>query len=118
MRIVFAILDLLIALALWCVEGCFWLLRFLIGAYMFGRDIMHSRQVVRGNLIRCPSGHTFAIEGEELTFQCQTCGFVYSGRDASQLCCPNPDCPSPVTGHIECPVCGLSVANPYRWGRR
>lgn len=118
MTLLFNLLHLGLSILVFVAEGVFWVVHFASGACGVVRDAWRSRNMVCGGLMRCPSGHEFAIEGEELTFECNACGFVYSGRDASQLQCPNRDCASPVTAHIACPICSLSVPAPFRWGKR
>lgn len=73
-------------------------------------DIARARRERRGTFMICPRGHETSTEG---VFEC-TCGWVYEGVI---WFCPNPECPSPVTAHAECAVCGCSVRNPWRWGR-
>jgi hypothetical protein len=78
-------------------------------------DFVRSRLAMRGGQLRCPKGHQLLTEGE--TYCCGSCGFTYGGASASIWFCGNPECPAPITEYINCPDCGLSRRNPYRWGR-
>lgn len=63
-----------------------------------------------GTGVRCPRGHVIELTGGP--FACGLCGFVYEGHI---LRCENPECGAP-TSYVDCPTCGLSTRNPYRWG--
>ena len=58
--------------------------------------------------IKCPNGHEIETTGQ---YECGACGFTYEG---SIWYCPAGECPAPITPHISCDICGLSVANPMR----
>ena len=87
-------------------------LRALRGGSLTAFDFVKARRSLRGGVLHCERGH--AIETEGGVYQCGRCSFTYRG---SLLVCGNPECPSPVTQYVDCPDCGLSVRNPYRWGR-
>lgn len=87
-------------------------LRALSGGSLLALDFVRSRRSLAGGMLRCPRGHEIETEGG--VYQCTRCSFTYRG---SMLLCCNPECPSPVTAYLDCPDCGLSVRNPYRWGR-
>lgn len=84
------------------------------GALGLGRIVVHMLGAMRslqGGGVRCPRGHVVPLAGERYT--CTRCSYTYEG---SALQCPNPECRA-VTVHLDCPTCGLSIRNPYRWGR-
>lgn len=87
-------------------------LRILRGGSLLAFDFARSRRSLKSGVLHCPRGH--AIETEGGVYQCAKCGFTYRG---SILLCANPECMSPVTQYVDCPDCGISVRNPYRWGR-
>lgn len=65
-----------------------------------------------GLALVCPQGHEVPTEGG--LYQCSRCFYTYEG---SMLVCENPECRAS-TAFIDCPTCGLSVRNPYRWGKK
>lgn len=77
-------------------------------------DLRRSRKALRGGVLHCPTGHEVPTEGD--TYECSGCGYVYGGSHASIWECGNPECRA-ITPYISCPTCGLSIRNPYRWGR-
>lgn len=87
-------------------------LGFLHGGSLLAFDFAKSRRSLKAGVLHCPRGH--AIETEGGVYQCSRCSFTYSG---SLLLCRNPECTAPVTPYVDCPDCGISVRNPYRWGR-
>lgn len=93
-------------------RAAFGAVRALIGGSFLAYDFAKSRRSLRGGVLHCPRGH--AVETEGGVYQCSRCGFAYRG---SILYCGNPECPAPITQFLDCPDCGLSVRNPYRWGR-
>jgi hypothetical protein len=100
--LVFAILEAAIVTCL-RLPGALW--RILIGAI----DFLSARYRMRGGALHCPDGHVIPLEG---VFECSSCGFRYRG---SGLVCGNVECRAH-TPYVNC-SCGLSVRNPYRWGR-
>jgi len=85
------------------LPGLLW--RLAVGAY----DFLGARWALRGGALHCPDGHELPLEGE---FECAACGYRYRG---SALLCGNVECRA-ITPYLNC-ACGLSVRNPYRWGR-
>jgi len=93
------------------VELLFWALH-LIGRFVRAlRDGLGAARSLRRGQLHCPRGHVVPMQGQA---RCTACEFVYNG---SLLSCPNPECPVPTTAYLNCPECGLSVRNPFRWGR-
>lgn len=78
--------------------------------FLVTTDIRRGRQSLEQGELVCPRGHRFPVAGG--VYHCEGCGFVYEG---SALRCANPECGA-TTPYINC-HCGLSVRNPYRWGR-
>jgi hypothetical protein len=76
-------------------------------------DAARSRRRLKGGVFHCPEGHEVETEGQ--TYRCDACGFTYGGHAASIWLCGNPACGA-VTPWVDCPTCGLSCRNPYRWG--
>jgi len=76
-------------------------------------DASKARHSLREGALTCPRGHSLVTEGADVVFSCAKCGFVY--EDGSAWICSNPECQA-VTPYINC-ACGLSVRNPFRWGR-
>ena len=76
-------------------------------------DLGKARRRLSGGTLTCPRGHAIVTEGADVAFCCTKCGFVYAGGSA--WICGNPECQA-ITPYINC-ECGLSVRNPYRWGR-
>ena len=85
------------------------LARFLVGAH----DFLLARWHLRGGVLHCPAGHLVPTEGG--TYECAACNYVYNGKGSIWIC-GNVECRA-VTPFINCPDCGLSCRNPYRWGR-
>ncbi len=79
-------------------------------------DFVKARRSLPAGTLVCPNGHSIPTEGG--TYSCTKCGFVYGGSSASIWICGNPECHA-VTPYVNCIEidCGLSVRNPYRWGR-
>ncbi len=75
--------------------------------YDFGK----ARHRLSAGTLVCPRGHANPTEGG--VYSCSSCGFVYAG---SIWLCGNPECQAK-TPFVHCVECGLSVRNPYRWGR-
>jgi|GEM_PF-3242817 len=84
--------------------------RFLRSGFFVTTDVARARRSLEHGYLICPRGHRFPVSGE--VYQCERCGFVYEG---SALRCANPECGA-TTPFVNC-HCGLSVRNPYRWGR-
>lgn len=91
------------------LEGLFWLVLTVVRGTAVFRDAWRSRPAFVGPL-RCPAGHEVPTEGGP--FQCSACSYTYEG---SILVCGHAECGA-TTPFVDCPVCGLSVRNPYRWG--
>ncbi len=72
-----------------------------------------ARRIFPGGMLTCPRGHAVVTDGADVVFSCSQCGFVYEGGSA--WICSNPECQA-VTPYINC-ACGLSIRNPFRWGR-
>jgi hypothetical protein len=76
-------------------------------------DVARARHSLPGGKLTCPRGHAVVTEGADVVFSCNQCGFVYEGGSA--WICSNPECQA-VTPYLNC-ACGLSIRNPYRYGR-
>lgn len=74
-------------------------------------DLGRASRQARG--VRCPQGHRVETSGG--TYECASCGWTF-GQGKSIWRCANPECRA-ITTAISCPTCGLSVRNPFRWGR-
>ena len=92
-------------------EGCFWLMHFAYVVSVKIFDANRALQTVQGGALHCPEGHL--IETEDEAYECTVCNYTYIG---SIWICANPECRA-VTPYVNCPICGISVRNPYRWGR-
>ena len=92
-------------------ESCFWLMHF---TFVIGQKIVDAnlaRQTIQNGVLHCPEGHPVPTEGE--VYECSACGYTYIG---SIWICGNAECRA-VTTYTNCPMCGISIRNPYRWGR-
>ena len=89
----------------------FWIYKVAVGGGEWLLDFMHGRASRVDTAVRCPRGHIIETEGD--VYQCDGCGWVYMG---SILVCENVEC-NALTLFLNCHECGLSVRNPYRWGR-
>ncbi len=108
----FKALTFALRLLLAAVESLFWILSAGLAALGIGGDALRSRKALVAGTASCPAGHSFPTEGG--TYECGQCSFVYRG---SIWACGNPECRA-TTPYVNCPVCGLSVRSPYRWGRQ
>lgn len=111
-KFIWWIIKLTVKAMLLVSEAMFWLLAGLRWVTLVGIDLVRARRSMKGGVLYCPDGHE--IPTDNIICECTACGFTYKG---SLLKCPNPECTAPVTPFIDCPECGLSVRNPYRWGR-
>ena len=102
--VVFCFKALLLAL-----ELLMWVVYYLRHAVLKGKDVVVGIRSIRSGQLRCPKGHVVPITG---VWECSACSFTWEG---SGLRCPNPECGA-LTPFLSCP-CGLSIRNPYRWGR-
>lgn len=93
------------------LEAGFWIVSIAWSVFVKTADAAGAAGSVKAGVLRCPRGH--AIPLSDGTYECSACKFVYEG---SILKCGNPECGATTT-YINCPECGLSVRNPYRWGR-
>lgn len=107
LEIIFFIINLIITI----LEGCFWLMYMFYVIFIKIFDANQARNSIQNGILHCPEGHPIPTEGE--VYECVTCNFTYIG---SIWICANPECKA-VTIYVNCPVCGISVRNPYRWGR-
>lgn len=112
MNLVIKFLRLLFSVVLVVIEGGFWIIHGLLWAIGIGKDVVKSRRSMDDGVLHCPRGHEVPLEGQ--VYECSACGYVYEG---SFLRCPNPECQAQITSYINCPTCGLSVRNPYRFGK-
>lgn len=92
------------------VEAGLWAGHLTAGAVAVGSDAFRAYRRRQGAIVRCPRGHETNTEG---TFECAACAFVYEG---SAWFCENIECPAPITVHLPCTTCGLSIRNPWRLG--
>jgi hypothetical protein len=106
------LVKLLWAAAVGLATLCWWVWALARNAFHQTVDIAAASRARRGTSLVCPRAHEFPTEGQGL-IQCKACGFTYEG---SLLICGNPECRAP-SQHVACPTCGLSVRNPWRWGR-
>lgn len=109
-RICRGLFNLLVAL----FEGVLWIGFFLCQLLVKTSDLVRGLRSFKDGVLICPRGHEVPTEGG--TYACQSCGYAYGGDGISIWQCPNPECRA-VTPYVYCPTCGLSVRNPYRWGR-
>lgn len=114
MRVSWFVLKALMAVALYFIEGLFWLGYCLRRLVQLAGDMLKARQSLIGGVLHCPKGHP--IETDAGTYQCVTCGFI-SHTMGSLWLCQNPECQA-TTDFVGCPTCGLSVRSPYRYGGR
>lgn len=106
LRLTFTVLSTLVEVGLWTLYS--------VGRMLaIGSDAARVPLRLPGGVLRCPAGHAIPTEGADQTYQCAGCGFVYRG--GSVWVCANPECGA-TTPYTNCPTCGLSVRNPYRWG--
>lgn len=82
----------------------------LANLFLITFDFLRGRWVMRGSVLRCPEGHEVPIEG---VYTCTACSYTWRG---SVWRCGNVECRAH-TPFVDCPDCGLSCRNPYRWGR-
>ncbi len=94
------------------VEGAFWTRLVARGAKDVLVDATRGLPALTGAPLECPEGHLFDPEGA--VYRCEACGWTYRG---SPWTCPNPECSASTSPYTNCPICGLSVRNPARWGR-
>lgn len=78
------------------------------------RDARQGLRTLEDGHLRCPRGHFIATSGDGEVYACEACGWTY--ENGSIFRCSNPECGA-TTSYVSCPTCGLSVRNPYRWGR-
>jgi rubredoxin len=104
LKFCFNLVVLLVEAVLWIFQIVFWLGRII-------RDCLHARASMADDELHCPRGHVIPLRGQ--VYECSACGWTYEGE---LLRCMNPECSSPDTSFINCPECGLSVRNPYRYG--
>lgn len=93
------------------MEAVFWIMSLTWGLFVKVADATGAAAAVKDGVLRCPRGHAIPLSAG--TYECAACKFTYEG---SILKCGNPECGAS-TPYINCPECGLSVRNPYRWGR-
>jgi hypothetical protein len=96
--------------AVFLFELLFWSLRKTWHLGQVATDFVRAEQSMRDGQLHCPNGHAVPTEG---IFECGACKFTYAG---SVWLCGNPECQA-TTPYTNCPICGLSVRNPNRWGR-
>lgn len=115
LRVTWRLVRFMIGVVLVALEAVFWIVAVAFGAGLTAKDLGKAILSWRGGILHCPRGHEIPTCGQ--TYECTACGFVW--ESGSILKCPNPECPSPVTPYVNCPEggCGLSVRNPWRWGR-
>jgi len=111
MKLVFRILGIALKLVLVGIEAIFWIIHSVLWIVGIGKDVAKASHSLEDGILHCPRGHEVQLEGQ--VYECSACGYVYEG---SFLRCPNPECQAPVTSFVNCPTCGLSVRNPYRYG--
>lgn len=101
------------------VEGVLWIGHGLRQLVLIGWDATRGLWGFRGSMLRCPDGHAFPISGHDLAydFECSACGWRWSAKFGTELRCTNVECAAPNAPFVACPTCGLSVRNPFRWGR-
>jgi len=114
MHILVSIFSLVISLVVGVFEGVFWVFHALGQGLIISHDAIKARSTLHQGVLHCPRGHPIPTEGEDQVFECQSCGYTYSG---SVWQCQNPECGASITPYTDCPTCGLSVRNPYRLGR-
>lgn len=112
MNMAVKMLRLMFSVVLVSIEGVFWIIHGLGWAIGIGKDVVKSRRSMEDGVLRCPRGHEIPLDN--LICECTNCGYVYEG---SLLQCPNPECQAQITSYVNCPTCGLSVRNPYRFGK-
>ncbi|MFA5127820.1 MAG: hypothetical protein WC457_02320 [Patescibacteria group bacterium] len=114
MKNVFNIVKFLVTLAANVVvtmtEIAFWLLSGLRFVFKLIVGLWGARSAIRGGVVTCPRGHVFSLVGQ--VYECTSCGYTY--ENSSILKCENPECRAPIAPYVNCPVCGLSVLNPFR----
>ena len=113
MKAVWNLAKLMFAGASWFATGLFWLFHGAKVASHTLHDVQAARHSLRGGVLRCPDGHEILAAG---VFECGACGWRWRDN-AWGLVCPNHECPRPLTSYVQCTTCGLSVRNPWRWGR-
>lgn len=100
-------LTVMVGLLVSAVEGVCWLI-FGIGQTLhLTGEVIDARRRLAGGL-HCERGHIVPTVG---TWECGLCHFRWEG---SVWRCANPECHA-VTSFIPCPVCRLSVRNPFRF---
>jgi hypothetical protein len=99
--------------ATWLVTLLCWVWHFLSVLTTWSSDWRAARRTYRDGTLYCPNSHAIAPSA---VFLCP-CGWVYRD-DAYGLVCKNPECDRPYTNIVQCTVCGESVRNPLRFGRR
>ncbi len=116
MKNVFSFIKVIVTLAIKLVlllfEAVFWVIHAGLCFFGIGRDMVKAGRSMQGGVLHCPRGHAVPL-GAGQVYECGACGFVYEG---SFLICPNPECQAPITPYVNCPVCGLSIRSPFRWG--
>ena len=103
--------TLIVTVVLLALEGIFWLVVTAASIAVKAGDAIGAAASVKEGTLCCPRGHAIPLCNG--TYECAACKFTYEG---SILKCGNPECGA-TTPYINCPECGLSVRNPYRWGR-
>jgi len=110
-KIAFTLLKWGFKIILFLMETLIWVFYILFQAILKGSDAFKGMKSYKQGKLICPQGHEVLLSGG--IYECGSCGFIYQG---SILQCANPECRA-TTPYINCPECGLSVRNPYRWGR-
>lgn len=109
--LLFLIVRMTWALVVGAVEVACWALHLARQGFWKLADMAQARKSIKQDQLLCPQGHVIETEGG--TYECGQCGFIYTG---SIWQCANPECLA-ITPYCNCPVCGLSMRSPYRYGR-
>lgn len=93
------------------VEAIFWVLAGVRFVAKLIAGLWVARSAIADGTVTCPRGHTFSLVGQ--VYECTACGYTYE-HDGSLIRCPSVECRAPIAPYVNCPVCGLSVPNPFR----
>lgn len=105
------IITVIVSAVLVAIEAVLWVIYLAWSTGTKAVDAAGAAGSVKAGQLQCPRGHAVPLSSG--TYECSACKFTYIG---SILKCGNPECGA-TTPYINCPECGLSVRNPYRWGR-
>lgn len=106
--------KLLFSVAVAAVVAVLWLCLGAAKSMNIIKDLQKAKPWRLRSEVTCPRGHLIPTHSDVsgAFYRCESCHWTSEG---SYWVCGNPMCNS-VAEFIDCPTCGLSTRNPYRWG--